>query len=71
MAKVDPELAVEDHLDPTMNEALHRAHVIVSAESDFIAKIDVLGLEAGQNYVFAFAGTKRFRFYMWNTFTKI
>eukprot|EP00977_Amphora_coffeiformis_P009290 scaffold2103_cov185-Amphora_coffeaeformis.AAC.35 len=55
MAKVDPELAVEDHLDPSKNEALHRAHVNVSVESDFIAKIDVLGLDAGQNYVFAFA----------------
>jgi len=57
MAKVDPDLEVEDHLDPANNPALHRAHVTVSAESDFVAKIDVMGLEAGQNYVYAFAGT--------------
>ena len=57
MAKVDAELAVDDHLNPEANVDLHRATVVVTAESDFIAKIDVTGLQANANYVFAFSGT--------------
>ena len=44
MANVDPELNVEDHLDPSKNANLHRTLITVSAESDFVAKLDVTGL---------------------------
>jgi phosphodiesterase/alkaline phosphatase D-like protein len=56
MAAVSPELDFEAHLDPEANDALKRAKVTVAMESDFIAKIDVSGLDAGTNYVFAFSG---------------
>ena len=62
MAKVDPSIEVNDHLDPSKNEHLHRAKVTVTSETDFIAKIDVTGLEAGANYVFAFSGQCLFLF---------
>lgn len=56
MAKVDANLAVDDHLDPDSNPNLFRAKVIVTAESDFVAKIDVTNLDSASNYVFAFSG---------------
>ena len=55
MALVDPNLAVDDHLNPEANPALHRAKVTVTADSDFVAKIDVTGLASGTNFVFAFS----------------
>lgn len=54
MAAVDAELAVNDHLDPAKNTNLQQATVQVSGDSDFIAKIDVVGLQANTPYVFAF-----------------
>ena len=58
MAAVDATLpAIEDHLDVEKNQNLHRAFVTVDVDSDFIAKIDVTGLQPGTAYVFAFAGT--------------
>lgn len=55
MAAVNAELPVDDHLDPAKNADLHRTVVSVSADSDFIAKVDVVGLQANTPYVFAFA----------------
>lgn len=55
MAKVDPNLAVKDHLDPAMNPKLFRAQVLVTSDSDFIAKIDVTKLDSASSYVFAFS----------------
>lgn len=54
MAAVDAALAVDDHLDPAKNANLHRATVRVTGDSDFVAKIDVVGLKANTPYVFAF-----------------
>jgi alkaline phosphatase D len=54
IAKVDPNLAVEDHLKASANPNLVRAPVLVTQESGFVAKLDVIGLEPGTKYVFAF-----------------
>lgn len=59
MAQVESELDFESHLDPDKNPKLHRAFVEVTSESDFVAKIDVVGLPSGTDFVFAFSdGTK-------------
>lgn len=55
MAAVDPNLVVEDHLDPEKNPNLRRGFVTVTSASDFVAKIDVTGLESGTDFVFAFS----------------
>jgi hypothetical protein len=58
MAKVETDaIALESHLDPETNPNLHRALVEVAMESDFIAKMDITGLEPGTDYVFVFTGT--------------
>lgn len=56
MAMVSPDLAVEDHLDPSKNDEIKRGRITVSIEHDWIAKIDVTGLEAGASYVYGFIG---------------
>jgi alkaline phosphatase D len=58
MAKVDPKLAINDHLNPDANPSMHRAKVTVTSDSDFVAKIDVTGLASGSSYVFAFSDGK-------------
>lgn len=55
MAKVDPEIAVEDHLDPSKNENLKRFLVTATAAHDWVVKLDVTGLESGSDYVYGFA----------------
>ena len=50
MAKVDTDLYFDAHLDPTLNPGLKSATVIVDSSSDFIAKVDVLGLESNTHY---------------------
>jgi alkaline phosphatase D len=55
MAAVNPNLVVEDHLDPEKNPNLRRGFVTVTSASDFVAKIDVTGLESGTDFVFAFS----------------
>jgi alkaline phosphatase D len=55
MAAVDPDLAVENHLDPEKNPNLRRGFVTVTSASDWVAKIDVVGLESGTDFVFAFS----------------
>jgi alkaline phosphatase D len=56
VAKVNADLAVEDHLDPSKNEKVMRALITVTAEHDWIAKVDMTGLEAGVSYVYGFLG---------------
>jgi alkaline phosphatase D len=56
MAAVDPNLALEEHLNPASNPNLLRAAVEVTSDTDFIAKIDVTGLMSGTDYVYAFSG---------------
>lgn len=52
--ELDPSL-----LDPSTNADIKRGYVTVSSDDDFIAKIDVTGLESNTHYVYAFsvAGT--------------
>ena len=54
MAKVGTSNNPAKYLDPAMNPALKRARITVTAANDWIAKIDVTGLEPLTNYVFAF-----------------
>ena len=42
-------------LDPTANSQIRRVKVIVTRDSDWIAKLDVTGLTSNTNYVYAFA----------------
>jgi alkaline phosphatase D len=55
MAAVDPTIPLNDHLDPAKNPNLRRAKVEVTSTTDWTAKIDVSGLKARTNYVFAFS----------------
>jgi alkaline phosphatase D len=55
MAEVDPELEFDAHLDPQVNLKLHRVLVETTSDSDFVAKIDVVGLMSGKDFVFAFS----------------
>ncbi|CAJ1936746.1 unnamed protein product [Cylindrotheca closterium] len=54
MAAVDADLESDAHLDPAMNSAIKRGLVTVTKETDFIAKIDITGLESNTHYVYAF-----------------
>ena len=54
IAEVESTLAFDDHLDPSMNPNLKQTKLVVDASSDFVAKIDVVGLKSNSNYVFAF-----------------
>lgn len=55
IAPVDEDLKpIEDHLDPGKNPALRRGTVDVVPESDWVAKIDVTGLQSNTQYVYAF-----------------
>lgn len=58
LAEVDPDLAVEDHLDPDANANIKVAKIETSEDSDFVAKVDVLGLKSNTHYVFAFTDGK-------------
>ena len=53
----DNVLEVESLLDPNENTDLRRTKIIVNNATDFVAKIDVTGLQEGTDYVFAFSGT--------------
>lgn len=48
------EVEMASLLDPQVNEKLKRGLVPVSAEHDWVAKIDVRGLDSNSHYVFAF-----------------
>lgn len=54
MAEVDPALDFEAHLDPAMNADLKMTKILVDASSDFVAKLDVVGLKSNTHYVYAF-----------------
>jgi alkaline phosphatase D len=47
-------------LNPTLNPQLRRASITVTEKTDFIAKIDVLGLKSNTKYVYAFSGKEMF-----------
>jgi alkaline phosphatase D len=55
MAAIDPNLEVNAHLDPTLNENIKRGKVTVTAASDFTAKIDVTGLPSNTQFVYVFS----------------
>jgi alkaline phosphatase D len=50
-----PGLPESSHLDPEQNTELRRTRVEVTGASDWIAKIDVVGLPSGTNFIFAFS----------------
>lgn len=54
MAEVTANIPLDDHLDPDKNDYLWTKTIRVEAETDFIAKIDVTGLDSNKHYVFAF-----------------
>lgn len=54
MAEIDPDLSVDDLLDPASNPSLRRGTVRVTSETDFVAKIDVTGLTSNTKYVYSF-----------------
>ena len=54
IAKVDASIPVDDHLTPGANPELRRATVVVTSSSDWVAKIDMTGLEPATAYVYAF-----------------
>lgn len=55
LAEVDPDLAVEDHLDPEANANIKVAKIATGEDSDYVAKVDVLGLKSNTHYVYAFS----------------
>jgi phosphodiesterase/alkaline phosphatase D-like protein len=59
ISPVIPTLPVSSHLDPLLNPALRRVNVEVTADSDWVAKIDVKQLPSGTNFVFAFSDGTR------------
>ncbi len=54
LAEVSPDLAIEDYLDPEANANIKVAKIETSADSDYVAKVDVFGLKSNTHYVFAF-----------------
>lgn len=54
MAEVDPDIPFESHLDPDANDNIKIAKIETSTSSDYVAKIDVLGLKSNTHYVFVF-----------------
>lgn len=56
IAKVEEDLAVDDHLDPTKNENLKAVLVKTTGAIDWVVKLDVTGLDAGSSYVYGFVG---------------
>eukprot|EP00977_Amphora_coffeiformis_P022096 scaffold10436_cov107-Amphora_coffeaeformis.AAC.2 len=58
MAAVDPNLELDEHLDPSKNPHVKRGLVKVDKETDFIAKIDVTGLRSNTHYVYVFMTTE-------------
>ena len=52
--EVDPDIPFESHLDPDANKHIKIAKIEISAASDYVAKVDVLGLKSNTHYVFAF-----------------
>jgi phosphodiesterase/alkaline phosphatase D-like protein len=59
MTPVLPSLALASHLDPNLNNQLRRANIVVSAASDWIAKVDVTGLPSGTDFIYAFSDGTR------------
>ena len=55
ISPVIPSLPVASHLDPALNTELRRVNIEVSAASDWIAKVDVIGLPTGTSFIYAFS----------------
>jgi alkaline phosphatase D len=54
MAPVDGNVPEDSLLDPDVNPNLKRANILVKAEHDWIAKIDVMNLPSNTKFVFGF-----------------
>lgn len=50
----DDTVAAESLLDPDANTNLKRANILVTAEHDWIAKVDVTNLQSGKDFIFCF-----------------
>ena len=59
IAAIDPDIPMEDHLDPSANPALKRGKVNVTSTTDFIAKIDVTGLPSNTAFVYVFSDSNQ------------
>jgi PhoD-like phosphatase, N-terminal domain len=56
MAPLNLSIAFQDLLNPEKNPQLRRATINITEASDFIAKIEVVGLESMTKYVYSFSG---------------
>jgi hypothetical protein len=54
IAEVTESINFDDHLDPQANPYLWTANIETTAETDYIAKVDVTGLVSNTHFVFAF-----------------
>jgi alkaline phosphatase D len=54
VTEVDPSIAVDSLFDINTNKHIKVAEIEVTKESDFIAKVDVIGLKSNTHYIFAF-----------------
>ncbi|CAJ1966872.1 unnamed protein product [Cylindrotheca closterium] len=54
MAEVTTTIPLEDHLDPDKNDYLWTKTIRAEPGTDYIAKIDVTGLDSNKHYVYAF-----------------
>lgn len=58
VAEVDPNIPLESHLDPKLNANIKLAKITTGTDSDYVAKLDVVGLKSNTHYVFAFTDGK-------------
>lgn len=54
IAEVTGSISFDDHLDPKENPYLWTTNIEITAEADFIAKVDVTGLDSNTHFVYAF-----------------
>lgn len=54
MAPTNSDVDFDDLLDPQVNPDLRRGTVLVTSETDFVAKIDVTGLPSNTKFVYSF-----------------
>lgn len=58
MAPLNVSIPTPDLLNPDKNPQLRRAMIDITQESDFIAKVEVVGLKSKTKYVYSFSGKR-------------